>query len=244
MPGGAKALPVGLLNRTHQRAIRGRLRAMLQLGLGAAPSGPLRLLCLGAHSDDIEIGCGGSLLRLLHERPGSSVTWVVFAAPGERSEEARQSAQAFAAAAGSLEIEIHAFRESYFPYVGAEIKDAFEQVKQRATPDVIFSHRADDMHQDHRVVADLTWNTFRNHLILQYEIPKYEGDLGTPNVFVPLDRALAERKVELLLKHFPSQAHRTWFHPDTFQGLMSLRGIECNAPGGCAEAFYTRKLVL
>jgi LmbE family N-acetylglucosaminyl deacetylase len=216
---------------------------MLPLGLGAAGT-PLQLLCLGAHSDDIEIGCGGTLLRLLRERPGSSVTWVVFAAQGPRHEEARQSAATFLEAAADARVELHQFRESYFPYVGAEIKDAFEQLKGRCTPDVVFAHRADDMHQDHRVIAELSWNTFRNNLILQYEIPKYEGDLGTPNVFVPLERSLADRKVELLLRHFPSQAHRTWFHPDTFHGLMTVRGIECNAPERRAEAFYARKLVL
>ncbi|HKY36660.1 MAG TPA: PIG-L deacetylase family protein [Polyangiaceae bacterium] len=217
---------------------------MLQLGLGRLYDAPLRLLCLGAHSDDIEIGCGGSILRLLRERPGSTVHWVVFAAPGSRSDEARSSAEAFLARAGQKHIEVHAFRESYFPFVGAEIKDAFEALKARFSPDVVLSHRADDLHQDHRTIAELTWNTFRNSLVLQYEIPKYEGDLGTPNVFLPLERADADRKVELLMDHFPSQAQRRWFHPDTFHGLMSLRGIECNAPERRAEAFYARKLVL
>jgi LmbE family N-acetylglucosaminyl deacetylase len=214
---------------------------MLKLLLGAGR--PLQLLCLGAHSDDIEIGCGGSVMRLLLEYPGSSVTWVVFAAQGARESEARSSAAAYLEGVKS-DVTLHQFRESYFPFCGAEIKDAFEQLKAAVKPDVIFSHRAEDMHQDHRVVAELTWNTFRNHLVLQYEIPKYEGDLGTPNVFVPLERATAERKVELLLGHFPSQAHRTWFHPDTFQGLMALRGIECNAPERRAEAFYARKLTI
>jgi LmbE family N-acetylglucosaminyl deacetylase len=214
---------------------------MLQLGLGSAP---LKLLCLGAHSDDIEIGCGGSLLRLLRERPDTQVDWVVFAAPGERSEEARRSAQAFLASAAGSRVDVHDFRESYFPFVGAEIKDTFEVIKARITPDVVFAHRHDDMHQDHRTIAELSWNTFRNSLILQYEIPKYEGDLGTPNVFVPLERRDADRKVELLMEHFPSQAQRRWFHPDTFHGLMTVRGIECNAPERRAEAFYARKLVL
>jgi LmbE family N-acetylglucosaminyl deacetylase len=214
---------------------------MLKLGLGTAP---LKLLCLGAHSDDIEIGCGGSLLRLLRERPDTHVDWVVFAAPGERTEEARRSAAAFLAGAAGSRVDVHAFRESYFPFVGAEIKDAFEAIKARVTPDVVFAHRHDDMHQDHRTIAELSWNTFRNSLILQYEIPKYEGDLGTPNVFVPLERRDADRKVELLMEHFPSQAQRRWFHPDTFHGLMTVRGIECNAPERRAEAFYARKLVL
>jgi LmbE family N-acetylglucosaminyl deacetylase len=216
---------------------------MLSLALGPTGS-PLRLLCLGAHSDDIEIGCGGTLLRLLSEHPGSSVTWAVFAAGGPREEEARRSAAAYLASVADAKVELHQFRESYFPFVGAEIKDAFEKLKAGPNPDVVFAHRHDDMHQDHRVIAELAWNTFRNHLILQYEIPKYEGDLGTPNVFVPLERAQADRKVQLLLEHFPSQAHRTWWHPDTFHGLMTVRGIECNAPERRAEAFYVRKLVL
>lgn len=216
---------------------------MLQLGLGAA-GGPLRILCLGAHSDDIEIGCGGTLLRLLSEHPGSEVIWVVFSAVGERRAEARRSADAFLAGAGKAIVELHQFRESYFPFVGAEIKDAFEKLKAHGSPDVVFAHRNDDMHQDHRVVADLTWNTFRNHLILQYEIPKYEGDLGKPSVFVPLPLGVAQRKVQLLQEGFPSQHHRTWFHPDTFHGLMTVRGVECNAPERRAEAFYARKIAL
>jgi len=217
---------------------------MLQLGLGATPRAPLEILCFGAHSDDIEIGCGGTLLRLLLEHPGSSVTWVVLSARGDRAAEAKRSSEAFLASAGKTRVELFEFRESYFPYVGADIKDAFERLKNAVKPDIVFSHRNDDMHQDHRVVADLTWNTFRNNLVLQYEIPKYEGDLGTPSVFVPLPLALANRKAELLQEHFPSQHHRTWFHPDTFHGLMTVRGIECNAPERRAEAFYARKLLL
>jgi LmbE family N-acetylglucosaminyl deacetylase len=216
---------------------------MLPLTIGGTASGPLRLLFLGAHSDDIEIGCGGTILRLLAEHPGSHVTWVVFSASPERALEARASAEAFLGDT-ARRLEFKAFRESYFPHCAAEIKDTFEELKQSVRADVVFSHRADDMHQDHRVVAELTWNTFRNNLILQYEIPKYEGDLGTPSVFVPLTRTTAERKVELLVRHFPSQAQRTWFHPDTFHGLMSVRGVECNAPERRAEAFYARKLVI
>jgi LmbE family N-acetylglucosaminyl deacetylase len=216
---------------------------MLQLGLGA-PGGPLNVLCMGAHSDDIEIGCGGTLLRLLDEHPGSHVTWVVFSATGARVEEARRSADAFLGSAGKADVELNEFRESYFPHVAADIKDAFERLKGRTKPDIVFAHRNDDMHQDHRVIADLTWNTFRNHLVLQYEIPKYEGDLGKPSVFVPLSLRTAERKVQLLQEHFPSQHHRTWFHPDTFHGLMTVRGVECNAPERRAEAFYARKIVL
>lgn len=205
---------------------------------------PLSLLCLGAHSDDIEIGCGGTLLRLLAERPGSSVDWVVFSSSPEREKEARASAADFLASAGRSNVLVKNFKESYFPYVAPEIKDFFEQLKHTTRPDVVLCHHRHDFHQDHRTIAELTWNTYRANAILEFEIPKYEGDLGTPNLFVPLSRAVADRKVELLLKHFPSQAHRAWFRPDTFHGLMSIRGIECSAPDSRAEAFHVRKLVL
>jgi LmbE family N-acetylglucosaminyl deacetylase len=216
---------------------------MLRATLGD-PTLPLKLLCLGAHADDIEIGCGATLLRLLAERPGSSVHWVVFSANPEREAEARGSASEFLAGAGSAEVVVHHFRESYFPSVVSDIKDAFEGIKLAQKPDLILCHRLMDVHQDHRVVAELTRNTFRNHAVWEYEIPKYEGDLGSPNVYVPLSRAHAERKVQLLLKHFPSQSSRAWFQSDTFHGLMSLRAIECNAPEARAEAFYVRKLVV
>lgn len=205
---------------------------------------PLKLLCLGAHADDIEIGCGGTLLRLLRERPGSTVQWVVFAANPVREAEARASARAFLASAGSSQVIVHHFRESYFPSIVSEIKDAFEQLKQSSAPDLVLCHRKLDAHQDHRVIADLAWNTFRDHAIWEYEIPKYDGDLGLPNVFVPISRSDAELKVELLLQHFPSQAGRAWFRRDTFHSLMGLRAIECNAPEGRAEAFYVRKVVV
>ena len=205
---------------------------------------PLRVLCLGAHSDDIEIGCGGTVLRLLSDYPQTIIDWVVFAAAPEREREARASAADFLSAAGRANVTIKHFRKSYFPYVAAEIKDFFEELKRAVQPDLILSHHRHDLHQDHRLVAELTWNTFRNHLIAEYEIPKYEGDLGTPNLFVPLPRALADRKVELLLRHFVSQRDRSWFRAETFEGLMSIRGIECNAPEGRAEAFHVRKLTL
>lgn len=216
---------------------------MLPFAPGGSASAPLRILCLGAHSDDIEIGCGGSLLRLLEERPGSRVDWVVFAANGPREAEARASAAAFLAQTPDSHVTLKSFRESYFPYVATEIKDFFETLKG-VSPDLVFSHRRDDVHQDHRTIAELTWNTFRNHQILEYEIAKYEGDLGSPNVFVPLTRAHADRKVTLLLEHFKSQASRAWFRADTFHGLMSVRAVECNAAEGRAEAFHARKLVL
>ena len=217
---------------------------MLTFTPGASGSGALSILCLGAHSDDIEIGCGGALLRLLAERPNCSVHWVVFSAAGEREREARASADAFLAAAGDRSVLIENVRESYFPYVAAEIKDLFEKLKKTVDPDVVFTHHRHDVHQDHRVVAELTWNTFRNHVVLEYEIPKYEGDLGTPNVFVPLDEMTVGRKIQLLLQHFATQRARRWFRADTFHGLMRLRGVECNALDGFAEAFHVRKLVL
>jgi LmbE family N-acetylglucosaminyl deacetylase len=216
---------------------------MLPLALGSGTS-PLRILCVGAHSDDIEIGCGGTLLRLLSERPGSTVHWVVFSASPEREAEARASAADFTRDAKAASVVVKTFRESYFPSVWPEIKDFYEEVRKQFEPDVVLCHHRHDLHQDHRVVAELAWNTFRRHLILEYEIPKWEGDLGTPNFFVPLSRAHADRKVELLLKHFATQAARGWFRPDTFHGLMSIRGVECQAEEARAEAFHARKLTV
>ncbi|MGA2447881.1 MAG: PIG-L deacetylase family protein [Polyangiaceae bacterium] len=204
----------------------------------------LRVLCLGAHSDDIEIGCGATILRILAERPRSAVHWVVFSAVGERDREARASAAEFLSMAGDVTVDVRAFRESFFPAVWSDIKEFFEDIKRRTSPDVVLCHHRQDLHQDHRVIAELAWNTFRDHLVLEYEIPKYEGDLGAPNVFVPLSREIADRKVALLLRHFQSQSTRAWFREDTFHGLMSLRGVECNAPDGRAEAFHARKIVM
>lgn len=217
---------------------------MLAASLGK-PGTPLEILCLGAHSDDIEIGAGGTLLRLLAERPGSTVHWVVFASHSpQREAEARASAAAFLAGAGQVDLEVHAFRDGFFPSLISQIKEQFERIKQAVKPDLILCHRTRDAHQDHRTIAELAWNTWRNHLILEFEIPKYEGDLGQPNVYVPLSRQTAERKVALLLQHFASQAGRSWFRAETFESLMRLRAIECNAPEGFAEAFHARKLVL
>jgi LmbE family N-acetylglucosaminyl deacetylase len=211
---------------------------MLPAVLGERGS-PLTVLAIGAHCDDVEIGCGGTLLRLLAERPGSRLHYAVLASNPEREAEAREAARGL----GATQVEIGAFRESFFPWHGAAIKERFEQLKA-VKPDVVLVHRTADLHQDHRTVAELAWNTFRNHVILEYEIPKYEGDLGQPNVFVPLAKAVAERKIELILRCFPSQQSRTWFRRETFEALMRLRGIECNAPDGYAEAFHVRKLVL
>lgn len=202
------------------------------------------VLCLGAHADDIEIGCGGTVLRWAKENPGLSFHWVVFSASGDRRSEAERSARGFLKSSQKPRIDLHSFQDGFFPSHLSEIKQTFEQLKTSVTPDVILTHYGADRHQDHRVVSELTWNTFRHHLILEYEIPKYDGDLGQPNVFVPLEEAVCEKKIDLLYEHFPTQAGKTWFDRDTFRGLMRLRGVECAAPGRFAEAFYGRKLKL
>jgi LmbE family N-acetylglucosaminyl deacetylase len=202
------------------------------------------ILCLGAHSDDIEIGCGGTLMKLLVERSGLDVHWVVFSADGVRAAEANASADAILASAASKRIVLHSFPDTCFPFVGMEIKERFRQLQSEVSPDLIFTHRLEDRHQDHRLLAELTWNAFRNQLILEYEIPKYEGDLGAPNFFVPLDEQLCQRKCNHVVQHFPSQQQKPWFTADTFRSLMRIRGVESNAPGGFAEGFYCRKLVL
>lgn len=216
---------------------------MRPITLGPPPPEPLQILCIGAHSDDIEIGCGGTILRLLDERPGSAVRWVVFSADDEREREARASADAFLDAATSSDVVVHRFRESYFPDTWAEIKGVFDQLRHGPEPDLVLTHRRHDAHQDHRILGELTWNTFRNHLVLEYEIPKYEGDLGQPNFFVPLDPSVARRKVDLIMEHFDSQRGRSWFRRETFEGMMALRAVECAAPVA-AEAFHARKITL
>lgn len=207
------------------------------------PDGPLRILCLGAHSDDIEIGCGATLLELLSRHPGSSVTWVVLSASNGRAAEARASAADLLQGVPDKAIHVANFHESYFPWQGERIKEAVEALKP-AAPDLIFTHWKDDAHQDHRTVADLTWNSFRNHLILEYEIPKYESDLGHPNVYVPVSAEQARRKIAGLMRHFASQQRRPWFTEDTFHALMRLRGVNAQSPSGLAEAFHCRKMCL
>jgi LmbE family N-acetylglucosaminyl deacetylase len=206
-------------------------------------SAPRRILALGAHADDIEIGCGGTLLRLLAERPGTVVHWVVFCATPEREREARASAAAFLDRAGDVAVEVLGFRDGFLPYSGAGVKEAFEAVKGRFAPDLVLTHHRHDLHQDHRLVSELTWNTWRDHLVLEYEIPKYDGDLGSPNLFCPLPVATLERKVALVLEHFRSQAGKHWFTPELLRALPRIRGMECVAPDGVAEAFYCRKAV-
>ena len=218
---------------------------MLGLSLARRPDGaPPRLLAIGAHADDIEIGCGATILRLVAEHPGLSVDWLVLSGHGDRAGEAADSAAAFLAGAGATRVMVEGFRDGFFPYDGGAVKERFERLKAEVAPDLVLTHRLEDRHQDHRLVAELTWNTFRDHLILEYEIPKYEGDLGRPNLYVPVGHEHGERKVELLRKCFPSQAGRSWFSDDTFWATLRLRGIECNAPGRYAEAFQARKLVL
>jgi LmbE family N-acetylglucosaminyl deacetylase len=200
---------------------------------------------LGAHSDDIEIGCGGTVLRLARQYPNCVFHWVVFSATGARAQEAQCAATLFAGASALKGPLLKDFQDGFMPFVGAEVKAVFEELKVVSPdPDLIFTHNRNDAHQDHRLLAELTWNTFRDHLILEYEIPKYDGDLGRPGVFVPLDSELCERKVQYLMDTFVSQRSKRWFQSDTFVSLLRLRGMECNAPSGYAEAFYCRKLVL
>lgn len=216
---------------------------MLGLELPHSEGSPLKVLCLGAHSDDIEIGCGGAILRLAQEIEHLEIVWIVFGASGEREREARDSADLFLEPVKCKKVIVKSFRDSFFPFEGAQIKTFFEELKPIA-PSLVFTHSRKDAHQDHRLLAELTWNTFRNHLILEYEIPKYDGDLGQPNFFVPLEQQVYERKVHYLMQAFGTQRSKQWFSEDTFRGLMRLRGIECVSPSGYAEAFYCRKMVL
>jgi LmbE family N-acetylglucosaminyl deacetylase len=205
---------------------------------------PLRVLAIGSHADDIELGCGGTLLALAKSAAELEVTWVVFGAEGTREEEARTSAYSFLEGTAAATVIVEHFRDGFFPYVGGSVKERFEALKNEISPDVIFTHTGLDLHQDHRLVAELTWNTFRDHLIFEYEIPKYDADLAQPNVYVPLEEAIVERKVALLLEHFVSQRARHWFTDDLFRGVMRLRGMEANSPTRFAEAFRCRKLML
>jgi LmbE family N-acetylglucosaminyl deacetylase len=214
---------------------------MRDLLLDVARDEQLSFLFIGAHCDDIEIGCGGAISRLVERFPDATYTWVVLCSDASRAAEARAGAAASLATVADTSVVIREFRDGFLPYVGGEVKDSFEELKRSVSPDLIFTHNRSDAHQDHRLARELTWNTFRDHLILEYETPKYDGDLGTPNVFVELSPAQCDQKVDLLLSSFPSQHSHGWFTPETFRGLMRLRGIQCNAPGGYAEAFYSEK---
>ncbi len=199
---------------------------------------------MGAHSDDIEIGCGGTILRLLAEYGDAEVHWVVLGSSGDRDEEALRSAERFLARAGKKRVIVEHFKNSFFPYVGAEIKAFFETLKPSVTPDLVFTHYRGDLHQDHRLVSELTWNTFRSQLILEYEILKYDGDLGAPNMFVHLDEAVAQEKIRVIMECFKTQRDKDWFTPDAFLSLLRIRGVESKAPEKYAEGFYCRKVVL
>jgi LmbE family N-acetylglucosaminyl deacetylase len=212
------------------------------IGLTTRAQGPLKVLCVGAHSDDIEIGCGGALMQLARRRPRPEFRWVVWSAAGARGAEAQSGARRFLGAAAKDAVRLHEFQDGYFPARFDGIKDAFETLAREFRPDIVFTHTRDDRHQDHRIVSDLTWNTFRNHVVLEYEIPKWDGDLGRPNFYVPLTATAAHRKAEALLEIFGTQRSKDWFSADIFLGLMRLRGMECRAPEGYAEAFHARKL--
>jgi LmbE family N-acetylglucosaminyl deacetylase len=217
---------------------------MIPLHLDRGGTEGLQILCLGAHADDIEIGCGGTLLRLAAQYPGCVVHWVVFSALGVREAEALRAAALFVDSTALRGPLLQTFPDGGMPFVGAEVKAVFAALQHTVSPDLIFTHNRKDAHQDHRLIADLTWQTFRDHWILEYEIPKYDGDLGQPSVFVPLPPEVYQKKVRYLMDAFPSQHSKRWFAEETFLALMRLRGMECQAPSGYAEAFYCRKLVL
>jgi LmbE family N-acetylglucosaminyl deacetylase len=206
--------------------------------------GVRRILCLGAHSDDIEIGCGGTILRLQELSKNLEFYWIIFCSSAERAKEARKSAAWFLRNGRCKEIVVKSFRDGFLPYSGGEVKDCFEELKATFKPDIIFTHCRHDLHQDHRLLCELTWNTFRNHLILEYEIPKYDADLQSPNVFVSLSKSICAAKVKALMRHFGTQRNKHWFSEDLFNGLLRLRGVESASPSGFAEGFYCRKMLL
>ena len=204
----------------------------------------LRVLCLGAHSDDIELGCAGTLLQWLSRYERVELTWVVFSATEQRALEARKSVRALMKRAAHLDIVLGDFVDTQFPAEFTRAQAFMRSLAARCSPDVVLTHRLEDRHQDHRLVAELTGQAFRNHLILEYEIPKYEADLGQPNLYVPLAAAVAQRKQRHLLSVFGSQRSKDWFNERGLSALMNLRGLECRAPSGCAEAFHVRKAVI
>jgi LmbE family N-acetylglucosaminyl deacetylase len=212
---------------------------MLELQIGALRS----VLCLGAHCDDIEIGAGATILKLVAAQPALRVHWVVFSSTEERAAEARASAGDFLKGAASVDVQMKTFSDGFFPAEGQAIKQHFEELKARVTPDLVLTHYREDRHQDHRVISDLTWNTFRDHLVLEYEIPKYDGDLGQPNCFVPVDDQRRVFKVDAILRRYASQRPKEWFTAETFNALMRIRGVECRSRTGYAEAFHARKIV-
>ncbi len=200
------------------------------------------VLCIGAHADDIEIGCGGTLLQLSRAVPDLHVEWAVFSGQGQRHDEAKQSADTWLGEVASKRVRLHSFADSYFPADWKAIKMEMQRMAAEISPDLVLTHRLDDRHQDHRILGDLSWNAFRNHLLLEYEIPKYEGDLGQPNLYIPLDGPTAELKIERLRSAFPTQSDKPWYDVRVFEGHLRMRGIECRAE--FAEAFYVRKFCL
>lgn len=206
---------------------------------------PLRsVLCLGAHADDIEIGCGATLLEIQQSRPDVRIDWVVFSSQGVREAEARASFADWFQKENRGKLRVYSFEDTLFPVQRRELKECFQAIAMETSPDLIFTHRIDDAHQDHRLIAELTWNTFRDHCVLEYEIPKYEGDLGKPNLFVPISELNANRKIESLSSHYLSQHEKPWYRADTFRALLTLRAIECRSETGYAEAFYGKKLTI
>lgn len=203
----------------------------------------LSLLCIGAHSDDIEIGAGGLILTLAATFPDIAVRWCVASAAPDRESEARASAFDFLQGLERADVELGGFEDSYFPDQGREIKAWLLAVRSRFPADVVLVHRAGDLHQDHRELNRIAWNLFRDHLILEYEIPKWDGDLGQPNFYVPLEAEILERKIAFIMRHFRSQRSKDWFDPELFRGLARLRGMECRAEHRHAEAFFVRKAV-
>lgn len=217
---------------------------MIRLEMQFADRTRPEILCLGAHSDDLEIGSGATILQLAIRYPSARIHWVVFSGVGARKDEAEQSARYFTGGFAASTIDVHAFRDGHFPYEGVDIKAVFESLKQRTNPDVVFTHLRDDRHQDHRLISDFAWQTFRNHFILEYEIPKYDGDFGSPSHFVAVTDACKDAKLDALERYFCTQRDKSWFTRETFVAAMRIRGIECRSVSGYAEAFYCRKTVL
>ena len=213
------------------------------LNLNLSTDGGREILALGAHCDDIEIGCGGTMLQLARD-PANRITWVVFSSGPGRADEARRCARAFLGEGENRRLVLHEFRDGFLPWAGSAVKEAFEELKQEVDPDLVFTHYRSDLHQDHRLVSELTWNTFRDHLILEYEIPKWDGDVGQPNAFVALETADLETKIAHLLEAYGSQRDKPWFDAELFRALPRIRGMECRADAGLAEAFHARKLRL
>ena len=216
------------------------------IGIKLRKNEGIKILCLGSHCDDIEIGCGGTLLSLLHKYQGRGVEvyWVVFSSNTQRKKEALLSSDVFLRQAWKKTVRIEKFQDSYFPYIGREIKDYFVELNKGYAPDIVFTHYGKDLHQDHRMISELTWNIYREHLILEYEIPKYDGDIGKPNLFIPLESSMCKKKVDTIMKSFHSQRKKHWMAEDLHYSILRIRGMECASRSNFAEAFYCRKMLL